>query len=298
MVACLEDGAIVQRRITWVGSNEIDVASQSRPRDACPIRVGRGAFGADLPKRDLLLTPEHCLLVEGRLIPVRMLVNGRSIVIDESFTRYGYHHVELARHGILLAEGLPAESYFDTGNRDLFVEPGGRAARQAPAAPLATDRATVEPIWQRLALDAAQLGFEAGPPVAQVLTQEPALRLLLDDGQVVAADWFDAARYMFHIPRDRQAVRLLSRAAAPSETIGPFVDDRRRLGVAVEKLRAWDGSKCVVREASDYHGAGWHALENGARWTDGAADLDLPKAGDAGGFLHVGLRATARYPLA
>ncbi len=31
-----------------------------------------------------------------------------------------FWHVELERHGILLAEGAPAESYLDTGNRRQF----------------------------------------------------------------------------------------------------------------------------------------------------------------------------------
>ncbi len=35
-----------------------------------------------------------------------------------------YYHIELENHGVLLAEGLPAESYLDTGNRSSFVNGG------------------------------------------------------------------------------------------------------------------------------------------------------------------------------
>ena len=35
-----------------------------------------------------------------------------------------YYHLELERHDVLLAEGLPVESYLDTGNRDAFADPG------------------------------------------------------------------------------------------------------------------------------------------------------------------------------
>jgi hypothetical protein len=31
-----------------------------------------------------------------------------------------YHHVELAEHNVVLAEGLPAETYLDTGDRAKF----------------------------------------------------------------------------------------------------------------------------------------------------------------------------------
>jgi hypothetical protein len=55
--------------------------------------------------------------VDGALIPIRYLINGRSIVPTASRTVI-YYHLELPRHDVLLAEGLPAESYLDTGNRD------------------------------------------------------------------------------------------------------------------------------------------------------------------------------------
>jgi hypothetical protein len=70
-----------------------------------------------LPRRDLLLSPDHAVYVDGALIPIRYLINGRSIVPTASRTVI-YYHLELPRHDVLLAEGLPAESYLDTGNRD------------------------------------------------------------------------------------------------------------------------------------------------------------------------------------
>jgi hypothetical protein len=41
-----------------------------------PVRIAAGAFGADAPHRPLLLSPDHAVLVDGVLIPVRTLVNG------------------------------------------------------------------------------------------------------------------------------------------------------------------------------------------------------------------------------
>ena len=35
-----------------------------------------------------------------------------------------YHHVELAAHDVLIAEGLAAESYLDTGDRSSFSNGG------------------------------------------------------------------------------------------------------------------------------------------------------------------------------
>ena len=54
------------------------------------------------------------------LIPVKYLVNGATVrqVDVESIT---YFHVELPEHAVILAEGLPAESYLDTGDRSSFA---------------------------------------------------------------------------------------------------------------------------------------------------------------------------------
>src|SRR5205814_372610 len=80
--------------------------------------------------------------------------------------------VAVDRHGILLAEGLPAESYLNTGNHGFFSNSGeplvlhpdmtddedlpSRVA--GSCAPFAWEAAQVRPVWQRLAERAAALG--------------------------------------------------------------------------------------------------------------------------------------------
>lgn len=54
------------------------------------------------------------------MIPVKHLLNG-STVAQVQCAAVTYHHVELTRHSVLLAEGLPAESYLDTGDRSNFA---------------------------------------------------------------------------------------------------------------------------------------------------------------------------------
>jgi len=77
-----------------------------------------------------VLSPDHALFVERHLVPVRYLLNGATIV-QEAAGWVRYFHVELATHDILLAEGMPAESYLDTGNRSAFAN-GGTVAMAAP----------------------------------------------------------------------------------------------------------------------------------------------------------------------
>jgi hypothetical protein len=83
-----------------------------------------------MPHRDLLLSPHHAVFTGGVLIPIRHLINGTTIAqveVDE----ITYWHVELESHDVILAEGLPCESYLDTGNRSAFAN-GGVAVQLHP----------------------------------------------------------------------------------------------------------------------------------------------------------------------
>ena len=63
---------------------------------------------------------DHAVFVLDVLIPIRCLVNGRTIR-QIPVDRITYYHVELPRHAILSAEGLACESFLDTGNRGGFA---------------------------------------------------------------------------------------------------------------------------------------------------------------------------------
>ena len=115
------------RTVRWIGHRRIDCRRHPRPAEVWPVRVSAHAFGVRRPRRDLLLSPDHAVLTSGVLIPIRYLVNGASVA-QEKVDTVTYWHVELDRHDVLLAEGLAAESYLDTGNRSAFAN-GGAAAR-------------------------------------------------------------------------------------------------------------------------------------------------------------------------
>ena len=300
-VVTLRGDERVMRRARWIGSRRIEAAYFAGHQDAHPVRICAGAFAAGLPKRDLLVTGEHCIHIEGGLIPARMLVNGRSIVRDTAVADYTVYHVEFDAHAIMLAEGLPTESYLDTGNRDSFGEPATAADRARcwpidAAAPLRVERQAVEPIWRALQHRAERLGLTgvAGP----ALSDDPDLSLQLEDGRVLRARWCSEERHLFHLPAGARPSHLLSRASRPSEVVGPFVDDRRLLGVAVGRITLWRGLSDIVLGDEACSGSGWHAREDGHRWTDGRASLSLPGTGDTDSFLEVRLAARMRYPMA
>jgi hypothetical protein len=110
--------------VIWLGHRTVDCTRHPDPRKVWPVRVSTHAFGPGRPCRDLFLSPDHAVYVGGVLIPVKHLINGTTIapVQRASVT---YHHVELPRHSVLLADGLPAESYLNTGDRANFANGGG-----------------------------------------------------------------------------------------------------------------------------------------------------------------------------
>jgi hypothetical protein len=86
-----------------------------------PIRVRVGALGDGLPARDLLLSPDHALLIDGVLVQAGALVNGISVVRESDLPpTYTYYHLELDDHSLILAEGVPAETFVDNIDRLAF----------------------------------------------------------------------------------------------------------------------------------------------------------------------------------
>ncbi|HXT80198.1 MAG TPA: Hint domain-containing protein, partial [Acetobacteraceae bacterium] len=107
------------RPIVWIGHRTVRCDTHPKPEQVLPVRIRAGAFGPGLPQWDLVLSPEHAVYVDGVLIPVRKLVNGTTVAFQQ-VTRVTYYHVELPRHDVLYAEGMPAESYLDLGDRDMY----------------------------------------------------------------------------------------------------------------------------------------------------------------------------------
>ena len=115
--------------VRWLGCRQVAPEAHARPSDVRPVRVAAHAFGADRPHRTLWLSPDHAVFLadQAALVPIRYLLNG-STVAQVPMAEVTYWHVELDRHAVLLAEGLPAESYLDTGNRAGFANAGDAVA--------------------------------------------------------------------------------------------------------------------------------------------------------------------------
>lgn len=261
-------------RVRWIGQRTVRVTEAT-----APICISADALRPGVPRRDVLLSPDHAVLIDDVLIPARKLLNGATIRRDRRRMTVTYVHVELDRHGILFADGLPAESYLDCGNRGQFDREVGvrplfeamrpdrlQATRDAYAAhgcaPFHLDGDKVVAAHRRLLQRAQALGWR--------LADDPALSVGADcaGAQLMAAP--DCGTLAFLLPAQVRNVRIRSRNFIPSE-MNATVHDGRRLGVALA-LRL-GGSPL----AADAFGPGWYPPEqdNGWRWTNGDAVLTL-----------------------
>jgi len=302
------------RPVRWIGQRHLDLKRHPAPERVQPVRILASAFADGVPCRDLRLSPDHAVLLDGLLIPARLLINGASITREHDCRAVSYFHIELEAHDVLLAEGLPAESYLDTGNRSFFGEGGeplllhpdligkdGQARREAEScAPFAADKARVEPIWQRLAMRSVMLGYVL--PESPQTTDDPDLRVMVGEHCVHAISTSNG-HCVFLLPRGHCGIRLISRTAVPSEA-QPWIDDRRRLGVMVSRLtvRACNGGipESVPLDHPDlcegWWDAEWHNATTLRRFTDGYALLSLRVDGPV--LLEVELGVTTlAYPM-
>jgi hypothetical protein len=108
------------RPVKWIGWRAYEGRFIAGNRRVLPIRIAAGALSDGVPARDLRVSPEHALYIDGVLVPAECLVNGATIVQDQTAERVEYFHVELDTHDVIFAEGAAAESYADCNNRNVF----------------------------------------------------------------------------------------------------------------------------------------------------------------------------------
>ncbi len=148
-LACGRDVAV-----RWLGRQRVE-PTLAAPGKVNPIRITKGALGGDLPERDLRLSPDHAIAIDGFLINAGALINGTTIYqerdVREDFT---YYHIETNAHELLLAEGVTAETFIDYTTRDTFEnahEAPDRMIQEMPLPRISSARLVPHHIKDRLA---------------------------------------------------------------------------------------------------------------------------------------------------
>lgn len=127
------------QEVLWIGNRHISGARLYAMPQLRPIRVRSGAMGRGAPGTDLIVSPQHRLLLKGAiaqelyntrevLVTAHSLLNDRTIVRDHSLREVRYFHLLLGRHQIVWANGIEAESFHPAHTSLDTIDPDQRAA--------------------------------------------------------------------------------------------------------------------------------------------------------------------------
>ncbi|MDO8327776.1 MAG: Hint domain-containing protein, partial [Cypionkella sp.] len=107
--------------IRWVGRRDLTAAELAVQPRFNPVRIAQGALGGDLPERDMLVSPQHRMLMTGAraellfgehevLVAATHMVgmSGVGRVMPETVS---YIHILFDRHEVVRADGAWSESF-------------------------------------------------------------------------------------------------------------------------------------------------------------------------------------------
>lgn len=109
--------------IRWIGCKTLDAADLARNPKLRPIRIKAGALAEGVPEQDLVVSPQHRVLVRSavseRMFGVRSVLiaankllplDGVDVAMDIS--QVDYYHIMFDDHQVVFANGAPAESLY------------------------------------------------------------------------------------------------------------------------------------------------------------------------------------------
>ncbi len=126
------------QEILWTGNRRMTGARLHAMPHLRPIRFRVGALGLGRPDGDLLVSPQHRMLVNGPaaralfntpevLVAAEDLINDVSILVDHTQREVIYIHILLERHQVIWANGLETESFHPSNTALDTVAPEQRA---------------------------------------------------------------------------------------------------------------------------------------------------------------------------
>lgn len=136
--------------VEWIGSRRMSGARLFAMPQLRPVRVCAGAFGIERPDQELLVSPEHRILLSGPvarelfntsevLVAAKDLIDGHQIVRDVHLQSVSYIHLLLPAHNVLWANGVATESFHPANTALSSLDEGDCAALLSQYPDLASD---------------------------------------------------------------------------------------------------------------------------------------------------------------
>lgn len=272
--------------VKWLGHRAL-YKSRIPAKDvirAFPILFKKDSIAQNIPHRDLTLSPGHHICFNDMLVPAMMLVNGHTIVQQFDAKVFVYFHVELEQFDIMLAEGVPTESYVDTGNRNMFQNaaevafnpdfgpPAGRP--EVDGIKVVQRGPEVEAIRKKLLVRAEKM-------TGMSLSEDAALYIEVNGERIESTPAFSKEGvYHFALPAETGDVHVLSRSATVREVTVHARRDLRKIGVGLSGIAVIDANGRRELDLLDQQIQGLNAAQNvhgrEMRWTDGHATIPAP----------------------
>ena len=115
--------------VRWVASRTLTQADFRADPALRPIRIKAGALGDAKPVQDLIVSPQHCVLLDDwrcellfgedeMLAPACALLNDHTITTEHDCDAVTYYHFMFDRHEIVYSNGAETESFHPSAGLD------------------------------------------------------------------------------------------------------------------------------------------------------------------------------------
>lgn len=118
-------------------SRVVEAGGLRRNPKLYPVRISAGALGPGLPRRDLVVSRQHRMVVRSNIVK-RMFGAAEALVaairltelpgiyVDEAVASVEYFHLVFKRHEVIFAEGTPTESFLIGPETQRLLTPAQR----------------------------------------------------------------------------------------------------------------------------------------------------------------------------
>ncbi len=94
--------------VRFIGHRALDLTSAP---EHSPVLIPAGALADGIPSRDLRVSPDHAIAIDGVLVTARALLGGA--IRQENVDQVMYYHIQLDGHEVIIADGTPCETLLD-----------------------------------------------------------------------------------------------------------------------------------------------------------------------------------------
>lgn len=125
------------QQLRWLGSRVLGCQQLRAQPKLRPIRIAAGALGVSMPAADLIVSPQHRVLVRSKiaqrmfgaaevLVAAKQLLGLDGVEVVQHAKKVEYFHFMFDRHEVVFANGAPTESLYTGPEALKAVTPQGR----------------------------------------------------------------------------------------------------------------------------------------------------------------------------